>query len=180
MREYTLFDLLFEIALSSVIWLVKLPIRALRYAWSGVFDGFPALYRAAVNFYRWLVQKYYQLFPGALRAKERKEKAELLITFEELVKKREELKALLDAQAEMLEELALKIWNIDEAPFRRRFQGRSAQEIMDSYDVSELWPYEKIQAVAIEYEKTLFRIFTAYKKLQLYGIDRGITQIEGK
>ena len=168
--------ILFEL----VIWLAKLPFRLLRYLWSGVFDGFPALYRAAVNFRAWLVQKYYWLFPSALKAKERREKAELLITYEELMKKREVLHKQLVGQALMLEGLAQKIWNIDDEPFKRRLQGKSAQEIMDSYNVSKLWPYDKISRTSIEYEKTLFRGFTVCRKLELYGIDRGITPFEGQ
>ncbi|MFA6329420.1 MAG: hypothetical protein WCX64_01900 [Candidatus Micrarchaeia archaeon] len=132
------------------------------------------------DIHQWLVDTYYHLFPGALRAKERREKAELLITFEELAKKREDLKELLEAQAEMLEDLAMKIMNVDGDVFRRRLDERSAEEIMDKYDVEQLWPYEKIRATAVEYEKTLFRIFTVCKKLELYGIDRGIKPIEGK
>lgn len=125
-----------------------------------------------------MVKVYYKLNPGALRAKERKEKAELLISYEELSKKRDDLSAILGTQSEFLQEFAEKIDLLDDDAFRRRREGNSAESVIESFDIKSLKDYTDIKAHAIEYDHTLFKLFVICQKLKLYGIDRGVTEYE--
>lgn len=132
---------------------------------------------------RWLVhlpgrlrELYYQLNPAALKAKERRASAELLITYEEKLKKRDALAKILEDQSNLLYRLSQKIDSLESDVFNARFKGHSAASVFESYDPTPLMKYEEIKAVAVLQEKTLFELFIVRQKLKLYGIDRGLKQ----
>ncbi|QLJ52857.1 MAG: hypothetical protein Sv326_0682 [Candidatus Fermentimicrarchaeum limneticum] len=111
---------------------------------------------------------YYRLFPNKLKKKQ----AYLLLEYEELLKRKGELAGVLADDANLLETFAQKIRSIDENAFERRFYGRTAPSIIESFDVSRIGSYQKIKATAIEYENVIIKLFVVRQKLKLYGIDR--------
>jgi len=111
---------------------------------------------------------YYRLFPNKLKKKQ----AYLLLDYEELLKRKAELAEILASDARLLETFVQKIRSIDENALERRFYGRTAPSIIESFDVSRIGSYQKIKATAIEYENIIIKIFVVRQKLKLYGIDR--------
>jgi len=135
---------------------------------------------------------YYRLFPNELRKKqeterkakleqERMEKANLLLEYEELLKKRDALKDKLIGDSELLGEF---VDRIDEAVEKCGFEGRmlnkSPKQVLRSFDVRRLEYYDEIEKRAVELEQLTFRGFTVRQKLKLYGIDRGVEDNESK
>ncbi len=167
-----------EILWALFVWLLKLPFRGLQFLWWFLWDGLPDGFQKLVDFYHWLVKVYYKLNPGALRAKERKEKAELLISYVELSKKRDDLWDVLVEQADLLQDFSDKINTLDDDAFGRKKSGNSAESIIESFDVKSLQEYGEIKSQAIEYDRTLFKLFVICQKLKLYGIDRGVSEYE--
>lgn len=134
---------------------------------------------------------YYKFFPEELEkklererqekiAKERKEKAGLLLEYEEVLKKRKELAEDLRWEAQQLEEFSKVIYeSLNGNPFEKRRKKKSALKIMESFDAKQLSNYEAVKQKAIECERLAFRIYTLRQKLKLFGIDRGIKEQEG-
>jgi len=111
------------------------------------------------------------LFGWLKRWNERRIKTSLLWEYEELLKRKAELRKSLEDDASHLEELINLISELLGSGFEQRFEGKSAESLVSSFDVSKLSKYEDIRKKALEYEKVVFRCFVVRQKLKLYDID---------
>ena len=98
-------------------------------------------------------------------------KALLLLEFEKLLKKKAKLAKSLEEDSETLGELVDLIGELLDSGFEQRFKHKSAESLVESFDVSKLSKYGDIKRKALEYEKTVFRCFVVRQKLKLYDID---------
>ncbi len=113
-----------------------------------------------------------RLFPPNL---DRKKKAELLLEFEELYKRRKQLIEELREHAEDLEMFASIITqSIQESPFKAREKSISTKKRFECLDNLKVDRYDSIKNKAIECEQLAFKLFTVRQKLKLYCIDSGI------
>ena len=119
------------------------------------------------------------LFGWLKRWNERRIKASLLGEYEELLKRKAELRKSLEEDSTRLEELNSLISELLGSGFERRLEGKNSESIVSSFDVSKLSKYEGIKKKALEYEKTVFRCFAVRQKLKLYGIDMRLRESEG-
>jgi len=119
------------------------------------------------------------LFGWLKRWNERRIKVSLLWEYEELLKRKAELRKSLEDDSGHLEELIDLISELLGSGFEQRFEGKNAESIVSSFDVGKLSKYEEIKKKALEYEKTVFRCFAVRQKLKLYGIDRRLRESEG-
>jgi DNA polymerase III delta prime subunit len=113
---------------------------------------------------------YYWVLPGEYKKKlaweaekqreeVRKEKAELLLEYEENLAKAEKLVKALRWDSEHLSDFSRTIRDvIDPKAMERRFSGTSARSIIESFNVERLSKYDEIKQRAIECENTLIRI----------------------
>ena len=118
------------------------------------------------------------LFGWLKRWNERRIKTSLLWEYEELLKRKAELRKSLEDDASHLEELAELISKLLGSGFEQRFEGKSAESLASSFDVSKLSKYEEIKKKALEYEKVVFRCFVVRQKLKLYDIDGRLREAE--
>jgi len=119
-----------------------------------------------------------RLFGWLMRWNERRFKAKLLMEYEDLVKKRDALQAELKNDAHRLDDLIDVIAGLLDAGLEQRAEGKSAESIADSFDVRGLDSYENIRKKALEYEKTVFRLFVLRQKLKLYEVDGRVRESE--
>ena len=131
-----------------------------------VFSLSPKNLKATI--YRW----YYRFFPGQLRKKERREQADLLLEYEEVVRDKELLDEKLRYDAWQLEDFAKKIRQIDDKAFLNRTEGKTAYSAIEKFDVFKLSDFEAIKKKAIARENAVFKIYVICKKLRLYGIHK--------
>ena len=117
----------------------------------------------------------YLLFGWLKRWNERRIKTSLLWEYEELLKRKAELRKSLEDDASHLEELINLISELLDSGFEQRFEGKSAESLVNSFDVSK---YEDIKKKALEYEKVVFRCFVVRQKLKLYDIDGRLREAE--
>lgn len=118
---------------------------------------------------------YYTLFPKELEKKEKQikdaelvEKAGLLLEFEEIAKKKEELEKYLKEQTEFMEEFREAINEVTRAdPFGRGYNMRFARWRMHRIELYKLETYKKLKEKALEYERLTFRMFAINQKLRL-------------
>ena len=137
-----------------------------------------------------LLEFYYKLFPEDLKkklekekleklAKERKEKADLLLEYEDLLRRKKQLVEDLRWEAGKLEEFSNIIYkSINLNPFERRLRKETSKRIIESFNANSLSDYKEIKQKAVEWENTNFRIFTIRQKLRLFGIERGAMERE--
>jgi len=118
------------------------------------------------------------LFGWLKRWNERRIKTSLLWEYEELLKRKAELRKSLEDDASHLEELINLISELLGSGFEKRFEGKSAESLASSFDVSKLSKYEDIKKKALEYEKVVFRCFVVRQKLKLYDIDGRLRESE--
>ncbi len=112
------------------------------------------------------------LFPPNL---DRKKKAELLLEFEELYKRREEIIQELNQAVADYESIAQQIRIMLQLnPFKMKGDGQRISGVVDIGGLDRLEEYDTIKKKAVEYETLYFRIFTIRQKLKLYGIDSSI------
>jgi hypothetical protein len=129
---------------------------------------------------------YYRIFPKALEIKRKKEaqqakrirrkdKANLLLEYEELLEKRDRLIQELNGQAHLLSEFGYRINQVTREDFiRSKFKGETAESILSDFDIWRMYPPKKIKKIGLECEKTWIGIFVAEQKLKLLGLDRRI------
>ena len=129
---------------------------------------------------------YYKIFPKELKrkqereeqerkARERQEKADLLLEFQELMKRKDELTRELEWDCEGLDKFTSMVYAlISSNPFEKRMKNETAASIIESFSLEKIDDHEAVKQKAIECEKLFFRIFTVRQKLKLYGIDRGL------
>lgn len=118
------------------------------------------------------------LFGWLKRWNERRIKTSLLWEYEELLKRKAELRKSLEDDASHLEELIDLIAELLGSGFEQRFEGKSAESLANSFDVTKLSKYEDIRKKALEYEKVVFRCFVVRQKLKLYDIDGRLRESE--
>jgi hypothetical protein len=118
------------------------------------------------------------LFGWLKRWNERRIKTSLLWEYEELLKRKAELRKSLEDDASHLEELIDLIAELLGSGFEQRFEGKSAESLANSFDVCKLSKYEDIRRKALEYEKVVFRCFVVRQKLKLYDIDGRLREAE--
>ena len=118
------------------------------------------------------------LFGWLKRWNERRIKTSLLWEYEELLKRKAELRKSLEDDASHLEELINLISELLDSGFEQRFEGKSTESLVNSFDVSKLSKYEDIRKKALEYEKVVFRCFVVRQKLKLYDIDGRLRESE--
>ncbi|MFH1520625.1 MAG: hypothetical protein ABID61_03205 [Candidatus Micrarchaeota archaeon] len=107
-----------------------------------------------------------------IKEDERKEKASLLLEFEELAKKKEELKKDIDKQTEMLEKMVKVVRIATYAdPFSHGYDMRHTTNTLANFNISDIDNYERLKSKALEYERLTFRMFTINQKLKLLGLD---------
>ena len=111
------------------------------------------------------------LFGWLKRWNERRIKTSLLWEYEELLKRKAELRKSLEDDASHLEEFINLIAELLGNGFEQRFEGKSTESLVSSFDVTKLSKYEDIRKKALEYEKVVFRCFVVRQKLKLYDID---------
>lgn len=122
---------------------------------------------------------YYRLFPKELEKKkqtieeqERKEKADLLLEFEELSRKKEEMKKYIDEQTELLNEMSKIVKRATYGdPFAKGYNMRFARYLLATFDANKLDSYQVLKEKTFEYERLTFKMFVINQKLKLLGID---------
>lgn len=127
---------------------------------------------------------YYWLFPGKLMEKRARKAAEkkaredriasdLLLEYENLLKKRVELEETVKEKARAVEDFAWKIRELKgRDAYVERIERKDGKGTLESYDISDLGTYEEIKELAVELENVEFRIFAIKQELKLYGIEK--------
>lgn len=118
------------------------------------------------------------LFGWLKRWNERRLKAKLLLEYEDTIKKRDEFRAKLVADSKKIEELFDIMGYLIDPDFEQRAEGKSAESVTVSFNAKSIDSYENMRKKAIEYEKTVYRLFVLRQKLKLYGVDRRVRENE--
>jgi hypothetical protein len=118
------------------------------------------------------------LFGWLKQWNERRIKTSLLWEYEELLKRKAELRKSLEDDSHNLKDLVGIIAELLGSGFEQRFEGKSAESLVSSFDVSKLGRYDEIKKKALEYEKVVFRCFVVRQKLKLYDIDGRLREAE--
>jgi len=107
------------------------------------------------------------------------EKAKLLLEFEESYRKRQELIAKLEEDANRLGDFADAICSsIDGRGFEKREEEHGAVYSFTKFDSMKMDDYQAIRKNAVESEHLGFKIFVLRQKLKLLGVDSRIKDWE--
>lgn len=122
---------------------------------------------------------YYRIFPAELKKKEeqiktveRKEKSEILLEYEDLAKRKIELKEEIEKQTELLTRLIVsvkKVISVD--PFAEGYNKRHVRWLFRQISLDKIYSPEELTELAHECERITFRMFVINQKLKLLDID---------
>ena len=154
---------------------------------------------AAMRITKSLLDAYYWLFPGELEKKRDMEKLEalaresarrtkaerkrdrrarLLLEYDELLARRDELVEELSRDVDALLKFYDLLYALKEGGYDDDLAKRGERSGIASFDLSELPDYGEAKARGMEYEQVIIKIFILKRKLGLLHLDYGIVERE--